>query len=86
LYRIDGKGSPRIFSSFNFSTAENSIQFVPGFKFTPLSHIEVYFAVPMALGNKEGYYYKYNADLLNRPFSITMLVTLTGSVYASKYY
>jgi hypothetical protein len=80
LYRIDWKGSPRIFTSVNFSTAENSFQVVPGFKFTPFENIEVYCAVPMALGSKDGYYYRNNADAYNRPFSITTLVTLTGSV------
>ena len=85
LYRIDGRGSPRIFTGVNFSTAENSYQVVPGIKFTPLSDIEVYLAVPMALGNMDGYYYTHNADLKNRPFSITMMVTFTGSVYASSF-
>jgi hypothetical protein len=85
LYRIDWKGSPRIFTSVNFSTAETSFQLVPGFKFTPFDHIEVYLAVPMALGSKDGYYYRHNADAYNRPFSITLLVTLNGSVYASSF-
>jgi len=85
LYRIDGRGSPRFFTGVNFSTVENSYQVVPGIKFTPLSNIEVYFAVPMALGNIDGYYYRHNADHYNRPFSITMLVTLTGNVYASSF-
>jgi len=88
LYRIDWKGSPRIFTSVKYSTAENSIQAVPGFKFTPLDNIEVYFAVPMELGKKEVYYNNpgyYNDDPYNRPFSIMLLVTLTGSVYASSF-
>jgi len=85
LYRITGKGSPRLFSSVSYSVAENSAQLVPGFKFTPFQNIDVYCAVPMALGNKEGYYYTHNADLNDRPFSIMLLVTLTGSVYASSF-
>jgi hypothetical protein len=85
LYRIDWKGSPRIFTSVNFSTAETSIQLVSGFKFTPFENIEVYCAVPMALGSKDGYYYRNNADAYNRPFSITLLITLNGSVYASSF-
>jgi len=86
LYRIDGKGSPRIFTSVKFSTAEDSYQVVPGFKFTPLSDIEVYFAVPMALGNRDGYYYSHNdIDPHNRPFSIMMMITFTGNVYASSF-
>lgn len=86
LYRIEGRGSPRIFAGVNFSTSENSYQVVPGFKFTPLSGIEVYFAVPMALGNIDGYYYRHNADPYNRPFSIMTLITFTGNVYASNFY
>ncbi|MDR2730399.1 MAG: hypothetical protein LBB81_05810 [Treponema sp.] len=86
LYRINSRGSPRIFSSINISTSEMSVQFVPGIRITPLSHMEIYFAVPMALGKRNGYYYTHNADPQNRPFSIMLLVTLTGSVYASYYY
>jgi len=85
LYRIDGKGSPKLFTSLNFTTAEKSYQLVPGIKFTPSDNVEVYFAVPMALGKKDGYYYKNTADALNRPFSITLLVTFNGSVYASTF-
>jgi len=85
LYRIEGRGSPRIFSSVSFSPSENSYQVVPGFKFTPFDNIEVYCAVPMALGSKDGYYYKNTADPQNRPFSIMLLITLTGSVYASSF-
>ena len=85
LYRVEGRGDPRIFSSINFSTAEKSYQVVPGFKFTPFDNIEVYCAVPMALGRKEGYYYRHNADPQNRPFSVMLLVTFTGSVYASSF-
>jgi hypothetical protein len=85
LYRIDGKISPRIFTSLYYSTSDNSFQFVPGFKFSPFNNIEVYFAVPMALGGKDGYYYKHNADPQNRPFSIMLLVTLKGSVYTGSF-
>jgi len=85
LYRIEGKGDPRIFTSVKFSTAEKSYQVIPGFKFTPFDNVEVYCAVPMALGDKDGYYYRHNEDILNRPFSITTLITLKGSVYASSF-
>ncbi|WP_461247641.1 hypothetical protein [Treponema sp. R6D11] len=85
VYRFDLKGDPKFFTGVNFSTAENSYQVVPGFTFTPADYIEVYLAVPMALGNKDGYYYTHTADAFNRPFSITLLITLSGSVYASSF-
>jgi hypothetical protein len=86
LYRIDGKGSPRIFSNLNYSTVENSMKLVSGFRFTPFSNIEVYFAVPMVLGSKDGYYYTHNSDPKNRPFSIMLLVRLRGNVNVSYFY
>jgi len=85
LYRLEGRGSPKLFTSVKFSTAEKSYHVIPGFKFTPFDNVEFYFAVPMALGNKEGYYYRHNEDPENRPFSIMTLVTLKGSVYTSSF-
>jgi len=85
LYRIDGRGSPRLFTSVIYSVAENTGQLVPGIRFTPFKHIQVYCAVPMAIGDKDGYYYSNNIDLQNRPFSVMLLVTLTGSVYVSTF-
>jgi hypothetical protein len=65
--------------------SENTVQLVPGFRITPLSNMNLYVAVPMALGSKEGTYYKDNIDEKNRPFSIVVMLTFSGSYrYSNK--
>ena len=86
IYRFSGKGDPRFFTQVLYSPGQLSARLVPGFRITPLKHIEVYFAVPMALGDKNGYYYKNTADPTNRPSSIMLYVTLKDSVQAGYYY
>jgi len=80
FYRISGRSGLRLFTNFLYKPADHSVQLVPGFRMSPFQSINVYFAVPMALGSKEGYYYSNTADAMNRPFSITMLITLNGGV------
>jgi len=82
LYRFRGKGSVRFFVQTLYAPEEQSAQVTPGFRISPWQHLELYFAVSMALGNKEGYYYQNPADPQNwgRPFTFTMLFTLKGSV------
>ncbi len=58
---------------------ENTVQLVPGFRITPLSNLNLYVAVPMALGSEKGQYYNYNVDEKNRPFSIILMVTFSGN-------
>jgi len=86
LYRFDGLGDPRFFVTVNYLPSQMSAQLVPGFRITPLSYIEIYLAVPMALGSRDGYYYNHTSDTLNRPFSIMLYITLSGSVQAGYYY
>jgi hypothetical protein len=85
IYRFGGKGKPRLFTQVLYAPMQDSAQLIPGFKLNPWEHIDIYFAVPMALGNKEGYYYKHNEDPKNRPFSMMLLVTLKGSIKAGYY-
>jgi len=80
FYRVSGYGNPRFFVSVNYLPAQASAQLIPGFRITPLSHIDVYLAVPMVFGSKDGYYYNHSSDLYNRPFSIMLLVTLSGDI------
>ena len=81
LYRFRGPGSPRLFVQAIYAPAENSAQLIPGFRLTPWEHVELYFAVPMALGCRDGHFYRNTADPQgNRPFAIVMLLTLRGSV------
>jgi len=85
LYKFGGKGNPSVFTQVRYAPMQSSAQVVPGFRLTPFSHVEVYLAVPMALGGKSGYYYLNNSPG-NRPFSIMLLVTLKGNVQARYNY
>ena len=86
IYRFSAKGSPRFFMQVLSAPAQSTAQLIPGFRLSPLSHAEIYLAVPMALGSKDGYYYTHTADPKSRPFSIMLLVTLKGSIQAGYYY
>jgi hypothetical protein len=86
LYRFSGKADMRFFTQVLYAPMQNSLQLVPGFRLTPVSHIEIYAAVPMALGSRDAYYYFHTADPNNRPFSVMFLVTLKGSVRAGYFY
>jgi hypothetical protein len=66
----------RFFLTCLYGVRENTAQLVPGFTFSPLSHVTVAFAVPMALGSREGSYYRNNADRDNRPFSIVLAFSI----------
>jgi hypothetical protein len=82
LYRFGGKLNPRLFLQSFYAPLQNSAQLVPGFRLSLWPYIEFYFAVPMALGDRNGYYYSHTADPQNRPLSVVMLLTLTGGVRA----
>ncbi|MDR3193423.1 MAG: hypothetical protein LBT87_10195 [Treponema sp.] len=69
----------RIFSQVLYGIEEDTVQFVPGFSCKPLSHLEFSLAVPMALGSREGTYYRNNVDTKNRPFAVVLLLSLQGS-------
>jgi hypothetical protein len=69
----------RFFTQFLYAFDENTAQLVPGLRFNPLPHMAVSLAVPMALGSQDGTYYTHNADTWNRPFSIVLLITISGS-------
>jgi len=79
-YKFGGKINPSFFTQVLYAPLQYSARVIPGFKFSPLTNIEIYLAVPMALGNKEGYYYLKTEDRKNRPFYITLLVTFKGSI------
>ena len=81
IYRFRGRTGPRLFVQTLFAPWEGSAQVIPGFRLTPWEHLELYFAVPMSLGNKDGHYYQNTADPVgNRPFTVVMLLTLRGGV------
>jgi len=83
-YKFGGKTNPVFFTQMRYALFDNSMQLIPGFKINPLSHLEVYLAVPMTLGPKEGYYYEntYITDNENKPipFCVILLFKLSGSL------
>ncbi|MCL2764289.1 MAG: hypothetical protein FWD40_03280 [Treponema sp.] len=86
LYRGSGKWNPRYFTRLRYG--EESFSLIPGLRLTPYPNTEVYFAVPIALGNKDGVYYKDSKNVKGeiRPFSVVLQVTFRGSVRVSHYY
>jgi hypothetical protein len=79
MFRPGGMKDLRFFINCLYSLKENSVQLVPGLRFSPLRHVEVSLAIPMALGSRDSFYYSNNADKYNRPFSVVLLVSLTGN-------
>jgi hypothetical protein len=82
-YSFGGKGNPRFFLQTLYTLSQNSARVVPAFRLSPFSHIELYLAFPMDLGNKDGYYYK-NSLIQNRGgnplrFAAVFLVSLSGN-------
>jgi hypothetical protein len=69
----------RLFCQILYSYKEGSAQFVPGISIKPGNLITTSMLVNMVVGNRNGYYYRHNADRDNRPFSIMFLVNLGGS-------
>jgi len=86
LYRFKGIGPPRFFAQTRYSMTEKSALFIPGFMLAPFQNLEFYFAVPMALGSSNGYYYKKSSELKDRPFSVVLLLTLKGGLRSGYYY
>jgi hypothetical protein len=88
LFRFSGRANPRFFTRLLYAPMQDSVRLIPGFRLSPLQHIDIYLAVPMALGNKDGYYYQHTADpsSYNRPFCIMFYITLKGAVQAAYYY
>jgi len=84
LYRFSGWGNIRLFTRFLYGGSSFSV--TPGIRITPFPNIEVYFAVPIAVGN--GYYkndaVNYSGEI--KPFSFLLYITLRGSVRANYYF
>jgi len=85
-YKFDVKTNPRIFARFLYG--DESFSIVPGVSITPFTNVEIYFAIPIAFGKKDGYYYQNAVNIRNQhsPFSFLLYVSFNGSVRASKYF
>jgi len=70
----------RIFGRLLYSYEMNSLQIVPGISVKPINQLTASLSVPMALGSRdEKSYYRHNEDAHNRPFSIVLGITISGS-------
>ncbi|MCL2092953.1 MAG: hypothetical protein FWH12_02050 [Treponema sp.] len=86
LYRLDGRLSPRVFVQTLYAPQQKSARVVPGIRLSPWPHAEFYFAMPMALGERDGYYYHHTPDPRNRPLSFIMLFTMDGNFRIGHYF
>jgi hypothetical protein len=86
VYRFEKRGNPQFFAQTRYSMSEKSALFIPGFRLTPFQHLALYFAIPMALGSRDGYYYKNTGDPNNRPYSFVLMLSLSGNVSARYQY
>lgn len=90
LYRFSGWGNPRFFTRFLYG--DRSVSLIPGIRITPFTNMEIYFALPLAFGREDSYYYKdfrkqhVNKDGEFRPFNFLLYITFRGSVRASYFY
>jgi len=72
--------SMRIFCRTFYAIDINSFQIVPGISIKPIKQLTATLSVPMALGSRDpNSYYRHNADVEHRPFSIVLGVSINGS-------
>ena len=90
LYRFGGKNNPRLFVQTRYALSQNSALVIPGFSMNLLPNLDLYFSAPMALGSKDGHYYlntvHFGENNRPLPFSVVMLLSLSGSVQFGHYY
>jgi hypothetical protein len=92
IYKPWNKGNPRLYLGVLYAPEQHSARLIPGFRLSPLDHVEFYFAVPMALGDKNGYYYKNTVIMASQnenkplPFAVVFMITLNGGVQFGHYY
>jgi hypothetical protein len=80
-----GWHSLNFFARCLYSIEENTGKLIPGISISPGKHVTARFAVPMALGSRDGTYYRNNDDTNNRPFSLVFVVTVGGSYSYGHY-
>jgi hypothetical protein len=79
-FKPGGLARMHIFFGLLYAFEKKSGQIVPGITFDPVEHIELYVAVPMAVGLRDqNSYYYHNADVSNRPFSVVLAVKIKGA-------
>jgi hypothetical protein len=84
LYRPGRFQDLRFFIQCRYSIDEDSAQLVPGLSLAPFPHIYVSLGFPLALGSRDGVYYRRNADKNNRPFSIVLLASISEDCWFAR--
>jgi hypothetical protein len=85
IFKPGGLGGLRFVTQCLYGFEDKTAQLVPGASFTPISNLNVYLGFPMALGSRDGIYYRQNADEKNRPFSMVLAVSIGGNYRFSHY-
>ncbi len=68
-----------------YAVKEQTAQLIPAVRFSPLPNFTLSIAAPIALGDRNGTYYRHNADKFNRPFSIALMLTFSGNYNWDNY-
>ena len=68
-----------------YNVDEETAKIIPGFRMKMMSDMSLYCAVPFALGDRDGTYYRSNYDEENRPFAVTLALRLDGDYKFAKY-
>jgi hypothetical protein len=80
------KGSSlSLFVQGMYNVDEETVKIIPGFRVKMVSDMSLYFAVPIALGDRDGTYYRSNYDEKSRPFAITLALRLDGDYKFARY-
>ena len=68
-----------------YNVDEETAKLIPGFRMKMMRDMSLYCAVPFALGDRDGTYYRSNFDDKNRPFAITFALRLDGDYKFARY-
>jgi hypothetical protein len=83
VFRPRWIGNLRFALTGRWALDTNTAYLLPGLSFSPLPHLDISLGFPIALGGRDGRYYRSNADKNNRPLAIALLINLNGSYHRS---
>jgi hypothetical protein len=85
VFRPKWIGDLRFAMRSRWAMDTNTAYLIPGLSISPLPHLSVSLGFPLALGSREGHYYRSNADTSGRPVGIALLINLGGSFHLDHY-
>jgi hypothetical protein len=78
-FRPGWRGNLRFALGSRWALDTDTAYLIPGLSFSPFRHVDVSLGFPLALGGRDGRYYRDNADRNGRPVGVALLVNLHGS-------